>query len=212
MATDPRQELERLCEERREDFQSLSLMLGRNSCYIQQYLRRGVPKRLSEEDRQKLARYFGVPQTLLGGPPSDPCGPKGLIGLDRLQQSSNAEPVARESADPYLAFNEDWLKVLNPSSYANLRVLTVDGDSMAPTFNQDDNVVIDLGDTGDRLRDGIYGLLIQDSVAVRRIALDPSGQTVTVHTDNPAYPDWRGCQLGDIHPVGRIVWFGRRLT
>ena len=59
MATDARTELERLCAERGEDFAGLSRMLGRNPAYIQQFVRRGVPKRLKESDRRTLARYFG---------------------------------------------------------------------------------------------------------------------------------------------------------
>jgi len=69
MVPDPRLVLERLCAERGEDFAGLSRMLGRNAAYIQQFVRRGVPKRLKEEERRKLARYFSVPETLLGGPP-----------------------------------------------------------------------------------------------------------------------------------------------
>ena len=56
MNSDPRSVLERLCVERGEDFAGLSRMLGRNPAYIQQFVRRGVPKRLKEEERRKLAR------------------------------------------------------------------------------------------------------------------------------------------------------------
>ena len=68
MLTDPRKVLERLCAERGEDFAGLSRMLGRNPAYIQQYVRRGVPKRLKEDERRKLARYFAIPESTLGGP------------------------------------------------------------------------------------------------------------------------------------------------
>ena len=54
MLPDPRLILERLCAERGEDFAGLSRMLGRNPAYIQQFVRRGVPKRLREEERRKL--------------------------------------------------------------------------------------------------------------------------------------------------------------
>jgi len=77
MVNDPRLVLERLCDERREDFAGLSRMLGRNPAYIQQYVRRGVPKRLGEEERRKLARYFGISEELLGGP-ADRARTKGL--------------------------------------------------------------------------------------------------------------------------------------
>ena len=63
--------IERLCAERGEDFAGLSRMLGRNPAYIQQFVRRGVPKRLKEAERRKLARYFAISESLLGGPADD---------------------------------------------------------------------------------------------------------------------------------------------
>ena len=71
MVIGAREILERLCVERGEDFAGLSRLIGRNSAYIQQFVRRGVPKRLSETDRRKLARYFSVPESMLGGPEGD---------------------------------------------------------------------------------------------------------------------------------------------
>ena len=58
MPNDPRKALERLCAERGEDFAGLSRFLGKNPAYIQQYIRRGTPRRLKEEERRKLARFF----------------------------------------------------------------------------------------------------------------------------------------------------------
>src|SRR5207253_5290167 len=78
MVNDPRQVLQRLCSERGEDFAGLSRMLGRNPAYIQQFVRRGVPKRLGEEERGKLARYFGISEALLGGRAEESAGPGSL--------------------------------------------------------------------------------------------------------------------------------------
>ena len=57
---DPRLLLNAYAPSAGEDFAGLSRMLGRNAAYIQQYVRRGVPRRLKEEERRKLARYFAV--------------------------------------------------------------------------------------------------------------------------------------------------------
>src|SRR5881275_2126563 len=79
MVNDPRAVLKRLCAERGEDFAGLSRMLGRNPAYIQQFVRRGVPKRLKEEERRKLARYFSISEAILGGPPEELRAPDGLV-------------------------------------------------------------------------------------------------------------------------------------
>jgi phage repressor protein C with HTH and peptisase S24 domain len=215
MVNDPRLVLERLCAERGEDFAGLSRMLGRNAAYIQQFVRRGVPKRLKEEERRKLARYFSVPETLLGGPPDSEQAPSGLSSVKRHPVSVSAGPgavVTEELGKPYFAFDERWLKALTPSQPTQLSIVRVEGDSMAPTLNAGDDILVDLADSGERLRDGIYVLRIDDAVVVKRLALNPTGRRITVQSDNPAYPDWPDCSLGDIKPIGRVIWSGRRIV
>src|SRR3546814_14106736 len=67
-----REFLERLIHERRENYDALSRLIGRNPSYIQQYIKRGTPRKLSESDRRTIARYFGVDEHLLGGPADTP--------------------------------------------------------------------------------------------------------------------------------------------
>ena len=215
MVNDPRLVLERLCAERGEDFAGLSRMLGRNAAYIQQFVRRGVPKRLKEEERRKLARYFSVPESLLGGPPDSEQAHGALVSLKRHPVSVSAGPgaiVTEELGKPYFAFDERWLKALTASQPTQLSIVRVEGDSMAPTLNAGDDILVDLADSGGRLRDGIYVLRIDDAVVVKRLALNPRGRRVTVQSDNPAYPDWPDCNLGDIKPIGRVIWSGRRIV
>jgi phage repressor protein C with HTH and peptisase S24 domain len=215
MLTDPRLVLERLCAERGEDFAGLSRMLGRNAAYIQQFVRRGVPKRLKEEERRKLARYFSVSESLLGGPPESEQAPAGLVSVKRHPIRVSAGPgavVTEELGKPCFAFDERWLKALTPSQPSKLSVVRVEGDSMAPTLNAGDDILVDLGDSTERLRDGIYVLRIDDAVVVKRLALNPTGRRVTVQSDNPAYPDWPDCSLDEIRPIGRVIWAGRRVV
>jgi SOS-response transcriptional repressor LexA len=214
MMNDPRLVLERLCRERGEDFAGLSRMLGRNSAYIQQFVRRGVPRRLGEDERRKLARYFGISETLLGGPP-DQGAVAGLRSVKSHPVMVSAGPgsvVTEELGKPCFAFDERWLKSLTASPAENLSIVRVEGDSMAPTLSAGDDILVDLGDSADRLRDGIYVLRIDDALVVKRIALNPVGRRLTVQSDNPAYPDWPDCTLKDIKPVGRVIWSGRRIV
>src|SRR4051812_2346421 len=215
MLLDPRLALERLCAERGEDFAGLSRMLGRNPAYIQQYVRRGVPKRLKEEERRKLARYFAISESVLGGPADELTGRDGLINVKRHPVAVSAGPgaiVSEEGGRPYFGFDESWLKALTATPAANLSIVRVEGDSMAPTLNPGDDILVDLGDAADRLRDGIYVLRIDDALVVKRIAMNPVGRRITVQSDNPAYPDWPDCTLKDIKPIGRVIWSGRRIV
>jgi phage repressor protein C with HTH and peptisase S24 domain len=190
-------------------------MLGRNPAYIQQFVRRGVPKRLKEEERRKLARYFSVSEALLGGP-ADLIGPaEGLVAVNRTPVRASAGPgavVSEELGRPYFGFDQHWLRSLTASPPDRLSIIRVEGDSMSPTLNAGDDILVDLGDCDERLRDGIYVLRIDDALVVKRIALHPVGRRVTVQSDNPAYPDWPDCDLSEIHCIGRVIWAARKLV
>lgn len=215
MNPDPRVLLERLCAERGEDFAGLSRMLGRNPAYIQQFVRRGVPKRLKEEERRKLARYFGISEALLGGPADEPRASDALVSIKRHPVRASAGPgaiVNEGLGKPYFGFDERWLKALTATPASSLSIFRVEGDSMSPTLNDGDDILVDLVACADRLRDGIYVLRIDDALVVKRLALSPMGRRVTVQSDNPAYPDWPDCGLDEIHFIGRVIWSGRKVV
>jgi phage repressor protein C with HTH and peptisase S24 domain len=213
MWSEPRLVIERLCAERGEDFAGLSRMLGRNPAYIQQFVRRGVPKRLKEAERRKLARYFAISEALLGGP-ADEEGADGLVPVMRVAVRAPERPgaiVPAEMAKPYFAFDGRWLKALTGTSAGKLSIIRVEGDSMSPTLNAGDDILVDPSDCTERVRDGIYVLRVDDALVVKRIALHPVGRRVTVQSDNPAYPDWPDCDMEEIACIGRVVWAGRKI-
>lgn len=216
MLSDARSTLERLCLERGEDFAGLSRLLGRNPAYIQQFIRRGTPRKLGEAERRTLARYFSIPESMLGGPEepaSADCG--GLVPVGKSAVRASAGPGAipeDERSRPYFAFDERWLRNLTGASHADLTLIRVEGDSMAPTLMDGDDILVDRGDCGARLRDGIYVLRIDEALVVKRLALHPVTRRITVQSDNPAYADWPDCAMDEIHCIGRVIWAGRRVA
>lgn len=204
--------LQRLIEERREDYAGLSRLIGRNPAYVQQYVRRGTPRRLAERDRRLLARYFDVPETLLGGPAEPPLVDQVAVPRLAVGASAGAGAVAAsEAAEGHIAFDRKWLRRLSAEAVA-LSIIRVEGDSMAPTLADGDEILVDRGDRERRPRDGIYVLRIDGALVVNRLSLGPTRGRVSVTSDNPAYPGWPDCGLTDIDLVGRVVWVGRRLA
>jgi phage repressor protein C with HTH and peptisase S24 domain len=215
MPNDPRKVLERLCAERGEDFAGLSRFLGKNPAYIQQFIRRGTPRRLKEDERRKLARYFGVPESLFGGPVEQESALGILVPVKRVLVRASAGHGALpgcEREQPYFAFDDRWLKALTSSKPGELSIIRVEGDSMAPTLNDGDDILVDRVGCSEALRDGIYVLRIDDSLLVKRLAIHPLGKSVTIQSDNPAYPDWPDCGLEDVHCIGRVIWAGRKIA
>lgn len=216
----PRQVLDRLIRERGENYGALSRLLGRNPAYVQQYVKRGTPRKLDEDDRRTLARYFGVDERLLGGP--EPSGVplrvparrrSGLVIVPRLGLGASAGAGSLdddESAAGALAFDARWLRDLGgrPDS---LSLIRVDGESMAPTLNNGDDIMVDRSDGPDRLRDGIYVLRLDDVLMVKRVAMTMRRDRFSVRSDNPAYPDWEDVDPASVGIVGRVIWTGRRI-
>jgi phage repressor protein C with HTH and peptisase S24 domain len=213
--TGPRAELSRLITERREDFAGLSRMLGRNAAYIQQFIKRGVPKRLSEEDRRKLARYFDVDEALLGGPAAAPQPAEGLIAIPRFDvQASAGHGAFTEGEKPvaHLGFDERFLKQLCTARPSQLSIIRVRGDSMFPTLADGDDIMVDRSASGTSLQDGIYVLRRDDTLTVKRIAVHPGSKKITISSDNNAYPSWPDCDPADVDVIGRVVWAGRKIN
>jgi hypothetical protein len=209
---DARAALARLIETRGEDYAGLSRLIGRNPAYVQQYIKRGTPRRLAEDDRRRLARYFGVDEAMLGAPPPGP--PDGLVPVPRLDVGAAAGAGAfdgDERARGHIAFDPAWLRRIARGGVEELSIIRVAGDSMAPTLNDGDDILVDRSDGAGRLRDGIYVLRIDEALVVKRLALNPAARTLSVRSDNPAYPAWPDCPLEAVDVVGRVVWTGRRI-
>jgi phage repressor protein C with HTH and peptisase S24 domain len=205
--------LERLIDERGEDYAGLSRLLGRNPAYVQQYIKRGSPRRLAEEDRRRLARYFGIDDDRLGGPAIEGRGHP-MVAVPRLEVGVSAGAGAfggSERARPHIAFDPAWLRRIASGGPDLLSIVVVQGDSMAPTLGDGDEILVDRGDASDRLRDGVYVLRIDELLMVKRLALNPATRTLSIRSDNPAYPGWPDCDLSSIDLVGRVVWAGRRI-
>ena len=214
---DQRAALERLIHERNEDYAGLSRLIGRNAAYIQQFVKRGVPRRLAEEDRRILARYFGVDEALLGGP--EPAGAgafrEDMVAIRELDVRASAGPGAlgdEEAVIGEIAFTKARLRQLCSARHEQLSIIRVDGDSMMPTLADGDEILVDRSDSGTRLRDGIYVLRRDEAVVVKRLAINPASRLVTVRSDNPAYPEWPECEPGQIAIIGRVVWAGHRIS
>lgn len=214
---DPRANLEQLIRDNGHDFAAISKMLGKNPAYIQQYIRRGSPRKLDEEDRRRLAEFYGVEEGVLGAPAvresrrSGPVTSDGLLRIKQLQVGASAGPgsLADDEFAESMGFGPKWLRRLGIDP-ANLSLIAVDGDSMDPTLGDGDDIMVDHGASSRPLRDGIYVLRMDDVLLVKRVAMGPSGK-LSIRSDNPQYPDWEDVSAESVNIIGKVVWTGRRL-
>ncbi len=211
MEEEPRAALERLILESGEDFAGLSKLVGRNPAYIQQFIKRGTPKKLPETERGILARYFGVDETLLGKS-SDAAVTSGIRLIPKLAVGASAGAGAIHDGEALagkIGFDEKWLRRMGLDP-AKLSLIRVDGESMSPTLNHGDDIMVDNRAAAQAVRDGIHVIRLDDMLMVKRLAQRPRGR-LSVLSDNPNYPDWPDVDGATVTVIGRVVWAGRRL-
>lgn len=221
---DVRARLVELAQARGVSLSALSAMLGRNAAYLQQFVRKGSPRKLEENDRRTLAMFFGVDEAELGAPAPAVVAtvepgrglvrpPRGAtahwVDIPRLALGASAGPGAlapEETAEGRLRFSQRWLRSLglDPS---HLSVIEVAGDSMEPGLRDGDEILVDR--TQRMWRDGIHVVRIDDVLLVKRLEQGPVGK-IRVISDNPAYASTERARE-DVVVVGRVVWKGGRI-
>ena len=209
-----------LSQERGASLASLSELLGRNASYLQQFIRKGSPRKLEEGDRRTLARFFGVGEKELGAPgdgikeksyeiPPKRPEPSDWVEVARLDIGASAGPgrvSASEVAFDTFQFSQRWLSEQGLSG-AQLSAITVEGDSMEPMLRDGDEILVDR--RSQPFRDGVHVVRLGDTLMVKRVAQAGAGRFALL-SQNLAYPPV-DVSAEEVEIIGRVVWKGGRI-
>ncbi|WP_444667149.1 S24 family peptidase [Cereibacter changlensis] len=116
-----------------------------------------------------------------------------------------------------LAFRKDWLNKIGVSP-SKAVLARVHGDSMQPTMQPDDLVMIDRARNtvpvraraaNDRRPATIYALLHEGQARIKRIERPEEGLMMLI-SDNPAYgPEiLTGSRIEALNIIGKVMWWG----
>jgi SOS-response transcriptional repressor LexA len=215
-----RTRLDELVRQSGEGYAALSRRLGRNPAYIQQFIKRGVPLKLSETDRRIIANHFGVSEASLGAPEAAMPGGSAPVAAP-VVVAPDSGTAAAFAAIPFLASHAARATPLivdrqflqrppggrSPMIYAH----SIEGDGMVPTLFDGDQVLVDTADTR-ALRDGIYVIDSDGVLLVKRLSVNPGTRRIAILSDNAAYPSFPDCDPAEISVIGRVIWMGRKLA
>ncbi|CAN5278591.1 hypothetical protein BH11PSE5_BH11PSE5_30700 [soil metagenome] len=105
-------------------------------------------------------------------------------------------------------FDLSWLREITRSQPPLLRIIDGIGDSMYPTLNPGDVIIVDTGDRMLSRQDGIYWISVYGASGLKRLrAVGP--QRVKIVSDNPGVEDYE-VDAEDLQIEGRVVWYARR--
>ena len=215
-----RQRLLELSQERGVSLASLSELIGRNASYLQQFIKKGSPRKLEEGDRGILAEFFGIPESELGGgdvgvkeksydPNRRAADQADWVEVKRLNIGASAGPGALpvdEAAFDAFRFSRRWMAEQGLAD-AQLSAITVEGDSMEPLLNNGDEILVD--QTSRAFRDGVHVVRLGETLMVKRVARAAVGRFALL-SQNLAYPPV-DVSADEIEIIGRVVWKGGRI-
>lgn len=103
-------------------------------------------------------------------------------------------------------FYEGWLKQnVRYSNESNLDLISASGDSMEPTINSGDILLVDHGVT-EVLYDSIYVAMVNGELYVKRFQRTPN-RTLLMISDNPKYKSFELKPEDDVRIIGRVVYY-----
>ncbi len=100
-------------------------------------------------------------------------------------------------------FPREWLRTYTRAAPEELFWATGIGDSMSPTINDSDTMLIDTSQQSVRMADRIWALALGDVGSVKRLRPMPDG-TLKIMSDNPAVPEEIAVD-GEATIIGRVA-------
>ena len=189
--------LEALAAARGVSLSELSRLLGRNVAYLQQFVRRGTPRRLDERDRATLAQFFGVEEALLGG-----VAREAEVSVPYLAVAASAGRGAVAEGEQVIRAEHFTARMLRAAGVAPAAASIIDavGDSMAPGVLEGDRLLVDRSDVR-IVSDGVYVVRRGDALVVKRLISRAGG--LELISDNADYAPIV-CAPGEAVVVGRV--------
>ena len=206
-AASARARLVELAGTSRTSLAALSGMIGRNPSYLQQYVKKGSPRRLEEKDRRTLAEFFDVAETELGAPGTPPANAD-FVAVPRLALDASAGPgsfSAQEISFDSYRFSRKWLQEMGLEG-ADLSAIRVEGDSMEPLLRSGDEIFVD---RNKRVGEGIHVVRIGDTLHVKQVQASAPGR-ITLISANETYAPIE-LDRAEVEVIGRVVWKGGRV-
>lgn len=134
-----------------------------------------------------------------------------LLPLYGTVASMGDGAAADDEIVEWIAFSNAWLQLHLRATSGKLVIILGEGDSMLPTIQPGDLLVVDTSKSF-MSGDGIYALNLFGNCLVKRLQVHVDG-SVNIISDNEAYRPQlvQGDELQALSVIGRVVWHGKKM-
>jgi len=131
-----------------------------------------------------------------------------LVPLMSGKISAGGGLIPDNTIQVQLAFRHDWIK--RHGDPKRMSLIRVSGDSMEPTLVSGDIVLVDHNRNYIDPQGGIYAIVIDDMVMIKRLQPNHISKKILVISDNNKY---RAIEANPDELIiqGKIIWFGREI-
>jgi len=190
-----------LIKQKGKNLRSLSLAVGKNEAYLHQFIHKGSPVRLPEEDRRKLADLLDVEEQEL----TDIRLPNVLPSYTKHAKTALLEMWSVDTACSTVGFfsmpSADFSNITSTTPN-DVKMISVKGDSMSPTLQDGDYVFADISQK-DFSTDGLYLIQSADRLTVKRLQ-QINTSDLWIISDNTHYKSISSPRK-DLTIVGKII-------
>jgi len=187
------------------DLAGLSRLLGKNHAYLHQFIWKGSPRELREKDMRTVLKALGGQKP----PASDPAHiPIPQYGFRAGMGGGGI--IANETPEDHLSLPRTYLEQMQLAS-ADLISIEVEGDSMSPTLESGDRIMINRQDRNPAMG-GVFAIHDSDALVVKRVERIPAVKPARLKliSDNPNHGTYE-VRADETNILGRVVWYARKL-
>ena len=211
-----------------------SRAIDKNDAYLHQYITRATPKVLPEDVREALALHLGVPpddlrpeedrkratQARMVPPTVSPqqrerMSVAGYVTVPEIDVRASAGAGALndglEEGRGAWMFAESMIRHELRARAADLRVITIDGDSMEPLISSGDRILLDTSQCVP-VPPGIFVIWDGMGLVAKRVEHVPHSEPpkVIIKSVNPEYQTYER-EAEEVKIIGRVIWAAKRL-
>ena len=116
--------------------------------------------------------------------------------------------IADNTVELKIAFRKDWIE--RRGDPRNMSLFRVSGDSMEPTLQAGDLILVDHSRNYLDPQGGIYAIAIEQTIMIKRIQVMHPTKKIRVISDNARYEPIE-TDPEQLRINGQVIWFGREI-
>lgn len=201
-----RTHIDHLIKEKGKNYRSLSLAIGKNEAYLHQYINKGSPLRLPEQQRRKLANILEVDEQEL----TDITLPKSAVKSFGPARTAMIEMISSDTSEitttGFFSMPLSEFSNITSSSPDSIKMIRINGDAMSPTLKDGDYVLIDFGSAAFK-SDGLYLIRFSGNLLIKRLQQTAASE-LTLISDNMNYKNI-SLNMKKIDILGKVIFIFR---